>query len=612
MSTPRVEWFQTTSVWLSPVIKDLLKLWPWLRQNRRLVLIAVLLVPFVSMMQAALPLVLKATIDQGVIPGDIRFLLLMGLAYATAVILEYAGRIGQTLAASSAVHKMIRSMRESVIQHVLRLSASFHDRSMSGALVTRATSEFDNLSESLNQGVLTAVVDLAVLAGCMIGMLVLDWRLALTAFLMLPLLVIVVKNFSRILRESMLAARKMLATLNAYTQECLYGSSAVKLLNATADATSRYKQLNEKYRSAQMRSVIVDATMFAILDGFSAMTTGIVLWIAVRHLAPADFLTSNSTETAISAGVLVAFIQYVQQLFEPLKQLGNKMAMLQGAFTSIERIFTLLETDEKISGSEDYHCQGGQVEFKNVFFGYGKNDVLKDINLTIPPGTTLALVGPTGSGKSTIIKLIAKLYDGYRGHILLDGKELKSLDPRSLRTKIAIVPQDITLFDGTLRFNIGLDREGITDSSIQKALKSVCADDFLTGLPGGLDFKIREQGANLSHGQRQLIVFARAVASDPALLILDEATSSIDPESEIRVQKATEALLHNRTVIVIAHRLSTVERCDQILLVKDGEILERGSHDQLMGADKEYRKLHDQPGAFIAQSAQSSRSKQSE
>lgn len=582
------------------MIKDLLKLWPWLRQNKKLVILAVMLVPVISLMQAALPLILKATIDKGIIPRDISFLSLMAAAYLVSVVFEYASRIGQTLAAASAVHRMIQSMRESVIGHVLGLSASFHDRSMSGALVTRATSEFDNLSESLNQGVLTSIVDLAVLAGCMIGMLILDWRLALAAFLMLPVLVIVVKKFSRILRESMISARKRLASLNAYTQECLYGSSTVKLLNATSDATARYGELNNDYRKAQMRSVIIDATMFAILDGFSAMTTGIVLWLAIRHIAPSGDPTLSAATASISAGVLVAFVQYVQQLFEPLKQLGNKMAMLQGAFTSIERIFTLLETEETISGSKDLSSTAGTVEFKKVSFGYGKQDVLHDINLTVPAGTTMALVGPTGSGKSTIIKLLAKLYDGYRGQILLDGIELKTLNPKSLRNRIAIVPQDIVLFDGTLRFNITLDRPGISDQAVEKALQSVCAGDFLMGLPGGLDFQIRERGANLSYGQRQLIVFARAIATDPALLILDEATSSIDPDSEYRVQLAIDALLHNRTVIVIAHRLSTIERCNQILVLKKGKIIEQGSHEQLMAAKGEYRNLHDQPGAFSA------------
>jgi ATP-binding cassette subfamily B protein len=223
---------------------------------------------------------------------------------------------------------------------------------------------------------------------------------------------------------------------------------------------------------------------------------------------------------------------------------------------------------------------------------------LRDVSFDLPAGQSLALVGPTGSGKSTIVKLLAKLYDKYAGSITIDGIEVATMSPSCLRRQIAVVPQDIVLFDGTLRFNISLGRAGITDAAIERALNAVCADDFISKLPGGLDFQVREQGANLSHGQRQLVVFARALAVNPLLLILDEATSSVDQESESRIQRAIESMLHNRTVIVIAHRLSTVSRCNQILVVKDGEVAERGSHAQLMAAQGIYRRLHDQPGTF--------------
>ncbi len=551
-------------------------------------------------MQATLPLILKATIDHGVIPGDLSYLGTAGALYLGTVFLEYAGRTGQTVTAASAVHRMVRSMRTSVIGHVLGLSASFHDKSLSGSLVTRATSEFDNLSESLNQGVLTSVVDLAVLAGCMVGMMVLDWRLAIAAFTMIPLLVYVVRWFSTGLRESMLAARKHIAALNAYTQECLYGASTIKLLTGKEDASSRFQLLNETYRKAQMRSVVLDAVMFAVLDGFSAMTTGLVLWLAIRHLSPVNSGQDNILQ-GISAGVLVAFVQYVQQMFEPLKQLGNKMAMLQGAFTSIERIFGLLETKDSVGGAAEHQFTKGHVHFEKVGFTYetrAGQPVLRDVSFDLPAGQSLALVGPTGSGKSTIVKLLAKLYDKYAGSITIDGIEVATMSPSCLRRQIAVVPQDIVLFDGTLRFNISLGRAGITDAAIERALNAVCADDFISKLPGGLDFQVREQGANLSHGQRQLVVFARALAVNPLLLILDEATSSVDQESESRIQRAIESMLHNRTVIVIAHRLSTVSRCNQILVVKDGEVAERGSHAQLMAAQGIYRRLHDQPGTF--------------
>lgn len=563
------------------------RLWPYLRRDARLVLIAALLIPVISILETTLPIVLKHAVDQGITGRSESALLEYSLFYLALVLGGYAARAGQSVAASLAVHRMIRNLRRKLFVHVLGLKAAFHDKSMSGSLVTRATGDFDNLSDSLNMGVLTSVVDVAVLIGCVVGMFLLNWRLALTALVILPLVGFIVQWFSKALKAAMLKARVKIAALNAFTQECLYGHASIKLLTAEPAATSRYERLNIEFRDAQMSSVVLDAVMFAVLDGIASVTLGLILWLIVSRF-------TGNMQAAISAGVIVAFVQYIQQLFEPLKQLGNKMAMLQGAFTSIDRIFGVLSRDEAIQGETKVTKLAGEVEFRHVSFSYGtQGSILHDVNLHLSPGKSLALVGATGSGKSTIVKLVAKLYDGYQGEILIDGRDLRHLSPTSLRQKLAIVPQDIVLFDGTVAFNIGMGAIDASMDRVRAAARAVGADDFIGRLPRGYDSEIREGGANLSHGQRQLLAFARALVRDPGLVILDEATSSVDPESEAIIQTAIAQILHDRTVIVIAHRLSTIRQCDEIVVVDKGRIVEAGTHQALLAAKGAYFGLHE-------------------
>jgi ATP-binding cassette subfamily B protein len=574
--------------------KRLKHLWPFLKPHTRLIVMAACLIPVIAGLQALVPIIIKFAIDEAIVPalenGDKvaaskDLLLLFSGAYVAALVIEYFSRVVHAMSAAYAVHRMIRTLRDTLTKHILKLKASYHDKSMSGALVTRATSDFDNLSDSLNMGVLTSIVDLSVLGFTVIGMLWLNWKLALCAIVILPLVAWIVRSFSIALKKAMLHARRKIASLNAFTQECLYGNTTIKVLAGEDQAIKKYDELNISYRNAQMSSVILDATMFSILDGIAYITMGVLtFWMAYQW---------TSLSSAISAGVLVAFVQYIGQMFEPLKHLGNKMAMLQGAFTSIDRIFGILDRKEFIDGSTPPPHFSGRVEFDRVRFSYGDSEerVLKDVNFDLDPGQSLAIVGPTGSGKSTIIKLASKLYDGYEGTIRIDGHDIRDYDPVLLRRQIAIVPQDIVLFDGDIAFNIGLGL--VTDEAkILAAAESVGAHLFINRLPGGLKFPIKEQGSNLSHGQRQLIAFARALVRDPSLVILDEATSSIDPESEQIVQEAIGRILKGRSVMVIAHRLATVRLCDQILVLEKGQVKESGKHDDLIAQKGAYFKLH--------------------
>ncbi len=581
------------------------RLWPYLRKDRKLIYIAMMMVPLVSVFQAWMPHIIQHTIDEGIAHGNAAAVSMGALWFLVATIGAYAARAGQSVTSALAVHRMTRELRDSMVKHILKLDCSYHDRTLSGTLVTRATSDFDNLNESLNQGVLTSIVDIAVLVGCFVGLTMLDWRLSLITMIILPMVAMIVNKFSSGMKQSLLDSRVRISALNAFTQECLYGASTVKLLRAQKSAQQRFDRLNLEFRDAQMKSVVLDALMFSVIDGIAAVTIGLILWYACSELGFSEM---------ISAGLLVAFVTYIQQLFEPIKQLGNKIAMLQGAFTSIDRIFTVLDQKEFISGDQPVKLPKGEVVFDHVGFSYRiatpssssrtgvdgerlneisqSKTVLHDLSFAVKSGQSLAIVGHTGSGKSTIIKLLTKLYDGYQGSIRIDGKDIRNMLDEDLRQHVAIVPQDIVLFDGDVNFNIGLGNRSITDKMIQDAATAVGADSFIQALPDGYKTLLREQGSNLSHGQRQLIAFARALAKNPAMVVLDEATSSVDPQSERVIQDAIERILANRTVIVIAHRLSTIRKCDQIMVMDHGKVVEIGNHDQLLANRGAYFELH--------------------
>lgn len=566
-------------------LKDLRRLWPFLRSHKKALIISCTLIPLISLLQMSVPFILKRTIDQGVLKGDFKVLSYGALAYLFVVVFEYFVRAAQTILTSRAVFQMIRDMRMALVSHIMRLSARYHDKNLSGALVTRATSDFDNLSESLNQGVLSSVVDLAVLTGAMVGLFLLDWRLAVITLCVLPFVLLTIQFFSKALKQSMLLARVKIAALNAYTQECLYGANTVKVLSGQADAQLKFDRLTLEYRDAQMKSVVADAVLFSLLDGISSITIGLVLWFTVRP---------SAGEAILSAGVMIAFVQYVQNLFDPLKQLANKIAMLQGAFTAIDRVFSVFDTHEFIGGEEPAEILLGKVEFVDLSFSYNPpTPTLEHISFSIPAGESLALVGTTGSGKSTLVKLLSKLYTGYTGDIRIDEQSLQGMDGVGLRRKIAIVPQDIVIFKGSVSFNISLGDPDITQGMIEEAARYVEAERFIQRLPGGYDYQLREGGDDISVGQRQLIAFARAIVRNPKIIILDEATSNVDPASDAVIQWAIEKLFSGRTLIVIAHRLSTIRRCDRIAVLEKGRILEMGGHGELIAKRGRYYLLHE-------------------
>lgn len=568
------------------------KLWPYLRQNSKQLFATLPLIPLISVLQLYQPILLKHAIDDGILKHDHNQLLHLATFYLVLVIAEWLTRSTQSLSSTFIVERMIRRLRGRIVHHVLHLAPAFHDQSMSGALVTRATSDCDNLSESLNQGILQSLVDVVVLCGVVVGMFLLDPYLGAVTLVILPLTFLLIVWFSRAIKEAMLNARRHLAMLNAFTQECLSGITTIKVLTAEKAAEKRYHGLNLAFRDAQMRSVTFDAFLYSMLEGMASITVGVVLWLVISHFFGFSFYT---------AGVTVAFVRYIQQLFEPLKTLGQTLSALQGVFTSIDRVFTVLETQNHIGGDRPAFDIKGHIEFQDVGFAYRRFDdsghqptpILKQVSFQVPPGSSCAIVGLTGGGKSTMMKLLTKLYDGYSGEIRIDGEDLRRIEPFSLRKKISIVPQEIVLFNDTIRFNIGMGADDVTQDMIERAAGLVGADAFIQGLEGGYDFKVAENGENLSEGQKQLIAFARALVHNPGLVVLDEATSSIDPQSESAIQRAIGNMLAGRTVLIIAHRLATVKRCDNILVVEDGRIVEEGTHPVLLAKQGAYHQLHE-------------------
>ena len=556
-------------------IIGLKRIWPYIRDRKALLVVSLILVPVIAGLQFLLPQVLRTAIDDGILAKDSQALLMGGLFYFILLILEYFVRVGQTLSSATIVHRMILRMRRSLVRHITNLSSRFHDKNKSGALATRATSDFDNLSESLNQGVLTAIVDISTLAGSIVGLFVLSKELALIVFALLPVVAVIVIQFSRILKRTMLAARTKIAALNAFAQEAIVGIQTVKILNAEEATKKKFSGMALGYRNAQMKSVIVDAFLFALLEGIAAVTVGVVLWFSVSN---------RDVNAALTIGVLVAFVQYIHNVFEPLKQLANKIAMLQGAFVALDRIFYLFDKNDFLKGDEKVESVKGDLEFRGVSFKYDYDSqiILSNVSFKMKAGESVAIVGRTGSGKSTILKLIAKLYDGYSGDIFLDGRQLNRLDGNALRKCIAVVSQDITLFKGSLAFNISLGDPTISEENIRNVADKVGIWPFIESLPGGLNYLVEEQGRNFSLGQRQLISFARALVKNPDLIILDEATASVDPKSEEFIQKGIDHIIKERTVLVVAHRLSTISSCDNILVLEGGRLIEQGSHEFLL------------------------------
>lgn len=525
---------------------------------------------------------------RGLVPAEIasQGLMTIALVYFGSLVLTFVVLYAEGYLMQLMGQYIMNDMRRQVFGHLQRLPISYYDRNPIGRLVTRVTTDVDALNELFSAGIVAILGDILLLAGIVGVLFWLDWRLALVAFSIVPLLLALTSWFKARARTSFREVRVKIARINAFLQEHITGMPVVQLFNRERTAYREFAEINDAHRDANLRGIFYYAVFYPGVELITALGIGLILWFGGGRVLAG----------VISVGALLAFLQYAQRFYQPLADLSEKYNILQGAMAASERIFKMLDTPvDIVSPAQAYAPREvrGAIEFDQVWFSYKADEpVLKGISFRVEPGETLAVVGHTGAGKSTLANLLLRFYDVDRGAVRVDGRDVREWDLPRLRRSVAMVLQDVFLFSGTVGANIRLGEEAIDEERLRWAAHEVHALPFIERLPGGFDSPVRERGAGLSVGQKQLIAFARALAFDPSILILDEATSSIDTETEQLIQKALDRLLVGRTSIVIAHRLSTIQKADRILVMHKGEIREIGTHQELLALRGIYYRLY--------------------
>ncbi len=557
--------------------RDLLKrMLSYTKPFKGLVYSAVILIIVASILQLAAPYLTKQAIDIYIRGDNLDGLYQIVFLYVAVLIAVFFVQYGQSYLTQYLGQKLMYSLRSHIFSHLQRLSLSFFDKNPVGRLMTRVTSDVESLNQMFTQGVVSIFGDIFLLVGIISVMLSINVELALWTFTIIPALFIVTAIFKRKVRLAFREIRKWLAQINTYLQENITGMNIVQIFNREDKNFEKFKEINQEHTNAHVKTVSYYAIFYPVIELVSAIALAIVL---VRG-------GLLKVEEATTYGALVAFIQYAQMFFRPISDLSDKFNVLQGAIASAERIFKLLDTPPRITNIEQ-HIEpvktNGEIIFENVSFSYDdENWVLKDISFSIPEGSSAAVVGHTGAGKTTLINLIGRQYEIQKGKITIDGEDIRSIDLRHLRRMMSFVLQDVFLFSGSIHYNVALGNPDISREDVIEACKKVNAHYFIEKLPNGYDTILNERGSILSMGQRQLLSFARAIVVDPKILILDEATSNIDSETEILIQEALDYMMKDRTSIIIAHRLSTIQHADKILVFHKGYLKEEGSHNSLL------------------------------
>ena len=573
--------------------------WSWSRTMRRVAVLVRLAKPYrrrvaggvVALLLAtaaalAPPYLFKVAIDQGILGGDLQVLVWIVVAVVVIGAIGWAAGLAQTYLTSWVGERVLADLRLRVFRHLQRLSLGYFERNRTGAIISRLTNDVEALDQLVVDGVTSLVQNTLVLIGSAVILVLLDWRLALATLAVFPLMAAATMIFRRRSSRAYRRVREHLGSVMSSLQEDISGMRVIQAFGREHRSSARFREVNQHYRAANHETVVLSGLYFPFVDFLSSAAVAIVLGYG-------GYLYFGGS---VTIGTLFAFVGYLANFFDPVQQLSQLYNTFLAAVAALDKIIDVLEEEPDVLDSPDArplpHVEG-RVGFEDVRFGYGDGpEVLHGLDLEVPPGTTVALVGHTGAGKSTIAKLLARFYDPREGRITIDGHDLRDVAQESLRTQLGIVPQEGFLFAGSIRENIAFARPGSIDEEVIAAARAVGADDFVEALPDGYDTQVGERGGRLSLGQRQLVAFARALLADPRILILDEATSSVDIATERRIEAALGTLLTGRTAFVIAHRLSTIRQADTIVVLEHGLVVEQGTHDELLTRDGQYLALY--------------------
>ncbi|HOJ10103.1 MAG TPA: ABC transporter ATP-binding protein [Clostridiales bacterium] len=554
-----------------------------------LVLLSILFAFLINGAVIAKPYIIKYIIDEYLAKGnyDFKIFRLAGILYFLVVLIGAAFDYVEDYMLTYVGQKIMSDIRKQLFEHIQTMSMKFFDRNSTGRILTRVTNDVESLNELFSGMIVNVIRDFIMLASIVVAMILMNAKLALLSMCSIPLIIIITVIYRKAARKNFLKMKSMIGKINGFLAENISGMKLVKIFHREKEKYEELENFDKEYFASSLREVILNSFSRPIVEVINTLTIALIVWYSIGRIGSG----------ALEIGVLYAFITYSKQFFRPINDIADKYTSIQSALISSERIFEIMDNHEYIEDLKTgvpIDKLEGRIEFKNVWFAYNEEEwVLKDVSFTVESGQTIAFVGATGSGKSTIINLIARFYDIQKGQILIDGVDIKEYNLRDLRRHISVVMQDVFLFSGSIKSNIRLKNTSITDEDIKHAAELVCADKFIESLPGKYDEEVKERGATFSAGQRQLISFARATAFKPSIFVLDEATASIDTETELAIQNAMSNISGGRTTIIIAHRLSTIRNADNIIVIHKGRIREMGTHDELLDKRGIYRQLYE-------------------
>lgn len=567
------------------------RLFSYVRPYWKMMGLALILTVLTNVLISLQPYFTKIAVDDFIMKKNIEGVWLFAFAYFCLFLFRFLFSYIQEILLNVIGQKIMFNLRSQIFAKLQELQISYYDKNPVGRIITRLTSDVDSLNELFTSGVIEGLGDMVAIIAYISFMFWLDWKLAIVSLIVVPLLVLATNWFRKRARVGFDKVRTRMAKLNAFLQEHISGASTVQLFNAEEKTRRRFAEINDDYREANIETIYYYSIFYPLVEFIGVLGIAVIIWFGGYEI----LIQNSASGNALTVGTIIAFIQYSQQLFQPIRNLSDKFNILQAAIVASHRVFVLLDEEIEIKQPaiiKKAEKAVGKIEFKNVWFAYSEEDwVLKNVSFTINAGESVALVGHTGSGKTTVTNLLMRFYDVNKGKILLDGVDIKDWDLKILRENFAVVLQDVFLFSGSIENNIKLGNEKITDKKVRWAAKEVNADKFIERLEDSYESNLKERGGGLSVGQKQLISFARALAFEPSILILDEATSSIDTETEQFIQQAVKRIMEGRTSLVVAHRLSTIQRCDKILVFHHGELREQGTHNELIRERGLYWKL---------------------